>query len=618
MRQMKCRRVVSLETPSIRIVTEDENVLLSSLIRGLPASCITELRAQTVRGGESAEHEAGSAIEPQILGMSEDSRTVQPGWLFIARGGTKSDGKQFIESAIASGAVAIVTDDARAAASIAGRVAVVMVSDIALATALLAETFHADPAKKLHAVGVTGTNGKTTISWLVYQLLRAMHVQGNSISCGLVGTVAIDEGDGLRTASMTTPPAIEMSRMFAAMREQGCAAVSMEVSSHALHQKRADALRFAAAIFTNLTGDHLDYHGTMEQYADAKARLFELLAPDGVAIVNVGGDGHERMLRACTERGVRVMRVRAIEALGEAAHETNLAAVQQAAGGFDAAIIVHAQSLAGIDATIFSPFGAPARVRVPLVGTYNAINVLQALLAAHVAATKCGIVGGLAWQKLLAQVPSISAPPGRLERVSAMQAPYGVFVDYAHSDDSLRNVLTAVRACMTSSSPSSATVPSEQSPSPRLHCVFGCGGDRDRTKRPRMGLAAAELADRVVITSDNPRTEDPDSIVAEVFAGVPASLADKVHQDAQRARAIAFAVGQARAGDVIVIAGKGHETYQLLPDGKGGILRTDFDDRAVARAALQDRGLPTFATNVTLRTTEIEAKPTAAAKVGAP
>jgi UDP-N-acetylmuramyl-tripeptide synthetase len=534
---------------------------LSTLLAGLPADCagvVVELG-----GGASAQ----GLRDCEVSCVVEDSRAVVPGALFVARSGTKTDGAKFVRDAIAGGAVAVLTADAGLAREVSagGRAAGVLTSNAARAGALLAHAMQGNPGRELRAFGVTGTNGKTTVSYLVYQLVRALRVQGNSLGCGLVGTVAIDDGDGLHEASMTTPPAGELAASLARMRRAGYSAVAMEVSSHALDQHRAEGLAFAAAAFTNLTGDHLDYHGTMEAYASAKARLFGLVSPGGVAIVNVlsGNAWHETMLRACDERGVRVMRV------GATAHEPE-------AWGLDASVLVHGQSLAGLDATIAAPFGAPMRVRVPLVGTYNAVNVLQAALGAHAIGVACGLDSGLVWQKILAEVPTLEAPPGRLERVSAARSPFGVFVDYAHSDDSLRNVLIAARACMGGAG--------------RLWCVFGCGGDRDRTKRPRMGLAAAELADAVVVTSDNPRSEDPEAIVDEVLAGVPDALRGKVHREVQRASAIEHAVREARAGDVVLIAGKGHETYQILPDGKGGTVRTDFDDRKVARAALGRRG----------------------------
>jgi UDP-N-acetylmuramoyl-L-alanyl-D-glutamate--2,6-diaminopimelate ligase len=506
-----------------------------------------------------------------VAGVEEDSRRVERGTLFVARAGTKADGRHYVEDAIARGASAVLTEDAELAREVgaSGRAVGIVTSNAARAGALLAHARAGSPARDLVCFGVTGTNGKTTVSSLVYQLVRALRVQGNSLGCGLVGTVAIDDGAGLRTASMTTPPAGELAMGLAKMRGAGYRAMSMEVSSHALHQHRADAIEFGVAAFTNLTGDHLDYHGTMEQYAQAKARLFELVAPGGVAIVNVlsGNAWHETMLAACARRGVRALRV------GASFEQSQLA-------GLDASMLVHGQSLAGLDATIVGPGGGsrvgPVRIRVPLIGTYNAINVLQAVLAAHAIGVACGIESGLAWQKVLAEVPTLQAPPGRLERVSAMDAPFGVFVDYAHSDDSLRNVLSAARACMGGQG--------------RLWCVFGCGGDRDRTKRPRMGRAAAELADCVVVTSDNPRTEEPERIIDEVMVGAGGARgAQSVVREASRARAIAMAIAGARAGDVVVIAGKGHETYQILPDGKGGTLRTDFDDRVVARAALSTR-----------------------------
>ena len=317
-------------------------MLLGDLIRGLPISCPPG--AEAVR----------------VCDLTEDSRTAVPGSLFVARGGLKADGKRFMADAAAAGAVAILSDQEGFAAPQGFDVSMLHASDIALASALLGERFYGSPASRLGVFGVTGTNGKTTISFLVWKLLNAARHR-----CGLIGTVMVDDGVECGAASMTTPPAMELSRTMATMVESGCGFASMEVSSHALHQKRADALRFRVAAFTNLTGDHLDYHGTMEAYAAAKARLFEILPADGVAIVNASDPMSARMVRDCA---ARVVRCAVIGEVGDAAA--------------DSTVEVLDESLSGMTLQLRLPSGE-VLAHVPLLGRYNAMNVLQAFVSAH-------------------------------------------------------------------------------------------------------------------------------------------------------------------------------------------------------------------------------------------
>lgn len=494
---------------------------------------------------------AGDARRVRICDLTEDSRTVVPGSLFVARAGLKADGKQYAAQAARAGAVAILTDDPGLREVPGHPLPVLHAPDVPLASALIAERFYGRPTKHLRLVGVTGTNGKTTISSLVWQLLN-----GAGVRCGLIGTVLVDDGVEVARAEMTTPPATELSRTMSVMVESGCRAASMEVSSHALDQKRVDGLRFEVGVFSNLTGDHLDYHKTMERYAAAKARLFELLPREGRAVVSASDPWSGRMTRDCRAP------VWTTAVVGDPGWRETKA---------DCVAEIERECLDGMDLALEGPWGRIA-ARVPLIGRYNAMNVLQAAAAAHALGLSAGEIGpGLS---------RVSAPPGRLEPVHAPGDGVAVFVDYAHSDDSLRNVLATVGAAM----------PGRGAPGgPRLWAVFGCGGDRDRTKRPRMGRAAAELADVAVVTSDNPRTEQPAAIIDEILAGIPASHRDRVTVQTDRARAIAHAVASAAAGDVIVIAGKGHETEQILPDGRGGTIKTHFDDREVARAALEVR-----------------------------
>lgn len=522
--------------------------------------------------------EAPAGPDVRVCDLTEDSRTVVPGSLFIARGGLKADGKKFVADACRAGAVAVLTDDPSldAPAGFAGPV--LFSEDVPLVIAQMAERFFGEPSRGLKLVGVTGTNGKTTLSWLVWQMLN-----GVGQRCGLIGTVTIDDGREVASAMMTTPPAIEISRTLGSMLEAGCVAASMEISSHALDQRRADALQIEVGVFTNLTGDHLDYHKTMENYAAAKARLFEMLPARGTAVVNTMDPAHARMLRDCK---ASVLGCRVVMA-GQTGASAGGGSSPSALPGGECTVQILDVSMQGMVLKLAGPWGE-IQSAVSLVGRYNAMNILQACAAAWAM--------GLNEGEMLIALPALSAPPGRLERVSTPQDRVHVFVDYAHSDDSLRNVLLEVSAVMPgragAGGPSGGVVRSaagavESATTPgRLWVVFGCGGDRDRTKRPRMGAASAELADMVVVTSDNPRTERPSDIINEILAGIDEARRSKVQVQVDRERAIRAAIEGASPGDVIIIAGKGHETDQILPDGKGGTIVNHFDDREVARAVL--------------------------------
>jgi UDP-N-acetylmuramyl-tripeptide synthetase len=513
-------------------------------------------------GGEGG---GGGLAGLRICDITEDSRTVMPGSLFIARQGEKVDGKKFVGAAVKAGAVAVLTDDPAFEIPegwTTHPVALLTAPDIELAAANLAERFYGDPSSKLAVIGVTGTNGKTTTTFLIHQMLNAL-----GIRCGLIGTVVIDDGVEVAPASLTTPPAIEISRTFARMHEAGCKAAVMEVSSHALDQRRVGAIKFNAGVFTNLTGDHLDYHGTMEEYAAAKARLFAMLPSDGAAVVNIQDQAHSGMVKGSKARIVRC----AVDA------PTGLAITGGTAPETVCRARVVGADTSGTDVEFTGPWGH-RRSHIPLVGAFNVMNALQAVATVH------ALFGGtdedaMSFEIIAGALERAHAPPGRLEPVTKEGEPIQVFVDYAHSDDALQTVLKVLRGAM-------GRVPRAQ-----LWCVFGCGGDRDRTKRPRMGKVAAELADRVVITSDNPRTENPDLIIAEIQTGISRESSPKVVVEPDREAAIRLAIKQSKPGDTIVIAGKGHEDYQILPDGKGGTVKRHFDDREVARAALKERGI---------------------------
>jgi len=493
----------------------------------------------------------------RVCDLTEDSRTVVPGSMFVARRGLVADGLEHVAEAIEGGASVVLTaqEDTLTELWRTGDhrpLAWCVADDPALAAALLAERFYGGASSRLSVVGVTGTNGKTTVTHLVRQLLRS-----SGVRCGLIGGVEIDDGVGVAPAVLTTPPAIEISRTLGVMVEAGCRAAAVEVSSHALSQHRVAGVRFRVAVFTNLTGDHQDYHGDMDRYADAKAKLFESLAPESLAVVHADDPAAARMLQSCK---ARVVRCTASERTGESNAHERWASARVLASGLD-----------GLRLRLTGPWGSVTG-RTGLVGAHNAMNLLQACAAAHEL--------GLHAEDLAVALPRLRPASGRLDRVpsDAEGAPM-VFVDFAHTDDALRRTLESVRTGMAASA----------KPGSRLWVVFGCGGDKDRTKRPRMGAAAAELADEVVVTSDNPRTESPGSIIDMILQGMPEPARGRAHVHADRERAIRFAIESASPADVVVLAGKGHEREQILPDGRGGVVRRAFDDREIARSALAAR-----------------------------
>lgn len=493
-----------------------------------------------------------------VRSVCEDSRRVERGALFVARRGTRADGRAFIGEAVERGAVAVLTDDP--GVRVPEGVALVVCRDVAGTSARIAERLWGNPASRLRLIGVTGTNGKTTTAHLVQQILN-----GAGRRCGLIGTVCVDDGAGVRASDLTTPSAFELSRTFATMVERGCEAAVMEVSSHALDQGRVAGLAFDVGVFTNLSGDHLDYHGTPEAYAAAKARLFAMLPRSGFAVVNAEDPAAARMVEQCEASVVRC-------GIG---------------GRFPCRAEVASSSVKGSSCLFTGAWGEFA-CELSLVGRHNVMNALQACAAAYAV--------GARPEHLKQAMDRAKAPPGRLEPVGPASGEadgISVFVDYAHTDDALEKALSALRPIVPAGG--------------RLWVVFGCGGDRDRTKRPRMGRVASRLADAVVVTSDNPRTEDPERIVDEIMAGVEGvggvgvgvgagegagvgvGVGVEVHRIVRRDRAIGLAIDRARAGDVVLIAGKGHEDYQIVSDGKGGTVKRPFDDREVARRALSRR-----------------------------
>ncbi len=461
----------------------------------------------------------------QILGISEDSRIVKTGDLFIARPGTREDGIKFVADAHARGAVAVVTQKEYASLELPQ----IAIADPAAASRL-ANLFHREPGKAVKIIGVTGTNGKTTTTYLLRHLLNRFDKK-----CGMIGTVEIDDGDGVREATMTTPGPVELAGMLAAMRDNGCAACAMEVSSHALDQQRVGSIEFEAAGFTNLTGDHLDYHGTMERYADAKAKLFASLSRDAVAVVNADDANASRMTRDCDGKLITFGMQASADYRAQDVKVTSL----------------------GSSFVLVTPDGR-ANVQMGLIGRHNVENALCA-------AALAGETFGLNAHQVAAAFRDAAGAPGRLQAVRAGQA-FAVLVDYAHTDDALENVLTALRPLTRG----------------KLRVVFGCGGDRDRTKRPRMARIASQLADALYITSDNPRTENPQAILDEIVAGLPGDNAKPAVVELDRRRAIQQAMDDSTARDVVLIAGKGHENYQII-----GTTKHHFDDVEEATRAMR-------------------------------
>ncbi len=472
------------------------------------------------------------AATAEVLGLSTDSQNCHPGDLFIGMPGTRVDGGSFWAQALAAGAVAAVISEAAAATQPPGSDdAVIVVADVRAACARLAACFHGQPAQTLQLVGVTGTNGKTTTTHLIEHFLRAADQP-----TALLGTLYSRWPGFEQVASHTTPFPTTLQAQLAQAQEAGCRFVTMEVSSHALDQGRVAECPFPVTVFTNLTQDHLDYHPTMEDYFEAKARLFAPPYRTGRAVIN-GDDAY----------GARLL-----ERVGEDAWSYS---TRNAAADLWLSDLEYGAD--GVRGVLHTPAGEAA-FRSPLVGKFNLENLLAAVGA--------GLALGLSLEGMVAAIADFSGVPGRMERVVIPGSDISVIVDYAHTPDSLENLLVAARPFIGG----------------RMVCVFGCGGDRDRSKRPRMGEIAARLADKVYITSDNPRTEEPQRILDDILGGIAASVEPVVLAD--RAEAIRRAILEAQPGDGILLAGKGHEDYQIL-----GTEKIHFDDREQARAALEDR-----------------------------
>lgn len=461
----------------------------------------------------------------EVGGVQCDSRRVRPGDLFVAVPGTREDGTRFADAAFSKGAVAVVAQSPAPA----GTAHWIQVHDARRILADLACALHGHPSRHLAVHGITGTNGKTTTCWLTRDLLRAA-----GHNPGLISTVQCEYGGREIKSSRTTPDACELQSLLASMRAAGCDCVTMEVSSHAIDQHRVGGMRFASVAFTNLTRDHLDYHRDMETYFRAKERLFITVSeenPDAPAILNIDDPYGRRLTGSLPARGVGVTTY-----------------------GFDPSAEVCATDLRlaadGTRFNLITPSGR-APIHSHLLGRYNVSNQLCAIAIA------CRV--GVPLDRIVETIEQSLPRWGRLEPV-ATSMPASVFVDYAHTDDALANVLTTLREITAG----------------RLIVVFGCGGNRDRTKRPIMGRVASQLADWTVITSDNPRNENPQAIIQEIAAGIPQGR--KYVTVVDRQEAIATALRESRAGDVVLIAGKGHETTQEFENRS-----IPFDDREQVR-----------------------------------
>jgi UDP-N-acetylmuramoyl-L-alanyl-D-glutamate--2,6-diaminopimelate ligase len=463
-----------------------------------------------------------------------DSRRVRPGNVFVAIRGPNCDGHDFIGQAAAGGAKYIVHQSGRsfaAAAGPAGKPVFVAVEHPAIAAGRLAQAAQGNPGARLTNLAVTGTNGKTTITFLVRSCIEAAGGK-----CGLMGTVVYDTGSGATSSSLTTPDCLTLAEAQRKMVDGGAEYMVIEASSHALSQDRLAGVNFKAAAFTNLTGDHLDYHKTKENYLAAKTRLFAALAPDATAVLNRQAPESQSIAQVTKAR----LCWYAVD------EPTDLYAR------------IESTTVEGTK-FMLECGGRRARVKTPLLGRHNVAN--------HLAAAGLCLGAGLDLETVAAGLSSLKGVPGRLEKV-ANNGDFAVLVDYAHTDDALQNVLTTLKPLCRG----------------RLIAVFGCGGDRDKTKRPRMAAVVERLADIIFVTSDNPRTEKPEDIINDIMVGFRDPNAERVRVEPDRRKAIELAIEAAHPDDIVLLAGKGHETYQIIGDKK-----FDFSDKDIARECLKER-----------------------------
>jgi len=500
--------------------------VIAAAPRSLP---LRELLAQSGVASEAA------LVAPATLvtGIRDDSRSVRPGDVYVAMRGARQDGRAFIAQALERGAVAVLAeaDDSVAVDSTVASVPVIAVKNLRARVGVIASVFYGEPSRALDVLAVTGTNGKTTTSWLLASALARLGVRA-----AVLGTLGVGDTAARVPLANTTPGAVELQSLLAGLRDNAFTAVAMEASSIGIEQQRMAGTHLRVAIFTNLSRDHLDYHGTMAAYADAKAALFSW---PGLAGAVLNGDD-PCALQWLAEGRVQAARVLTYGSAGRG-HDIELLDIRSATHGMSVQMRIE---------------GRDVSVPVRLVGRFNAGNLMAVAGALRLL--------GHGLDAIVRALGEIEAPAGRMQTVGGGELPLCV-VDYAHSPDALENVLSVLR---------------ERS-SGQLWCVFGCGGNRDAGKRPLMGEIAARLADRVVVTSDNPRHEDPQAVIDDVLAGVPQPARARVQVEVDRAGAIRLAVAQARAGDTVLVAGKGHEDYQEVAG-----VRQPFSDVQQVREAL--------------------------------
>jgi UDP-N-acetylmuramoyl-L-alanyl-D-glutamate--2,6-diaminopimelate ligase len=475
---------------------------------------------------------------PQIAGLNYDSRRVQPGWCFVAIRGETTDGNRYIDAALHAGAVAVVSDSLPPRPDVAWA----QVPHGRRALARLSANYYGRPGERLFISGLTGTNGKTTTAFILNAMLR-----NAGRKAALVGTVEYRIGEEVLPAPHTTPEAMELNQLFARALEAGCTEAVMEVSSHALEQQRVYGVPFDVAVFSNLTRDHLDYHGTMEEYFASKTILFKGLGtePPRAAVINIEDEYGQRLIKVLKK-------------------QQELITYGIDSGDFRARDLSIEKS--GTKFTLVTPTGQYP-VWSPLLGRVNVLNLVAASAAAYARNVEPSAIVLAADE--LAQVP------GRFQRVEVGQ-PFTVIVDYAHTDDALRNLTAVARDFL-----------AQRGGSGRVITVFGCGGDRDRSKRPLMGEAAGAGSDLVMLTSDNPRSENPLDIMNDALPGLQRS-GTRYTLEPDRRKAIGLAIHEAEAGDIVLIAGKGHEKVQITAAGA-----IPFDDIEMARNALRDSGYAT-------------------------
>ena len=479
--------------------------------------------------------EITGATDKDIKGIAYDSRKVRSGFLFVALRGSNADGHNFINAAIEKGAVAVICEEMREEYSKHNDITFILVSNTRLELAFVSDAFYNHPTEAMKIIGVTGTNGKTTTTYLIKSILEYQR-----IPCGLIGTTGIMSGPLLIPATHTTPESLELSYIFEQMVNMGIEAVLMEVSSHALDQNRVAAIDFDIALFTNLTPDHLDYHKNMQDYATAKKIFFDNLKPEALAVVFDNSEYTKYITQDC--RAYLVF-------IGRNPED-------------DLVITDEELSLYGANFTLKSNISdlPDLKITTRLSGSFNIDNAALAAAATYIA--------GIDAETIKAALAYAQGAPGRMQSLQLQNGALAI-VDYAHTPDALEKALSSCREILDSSAKDG-----------KLISVFGCGGDRDKTKRPVMGGISSRIADFTVITSDNPRTENPDTIISEIYGGVPSGVKDNVIIIPDRAEAINLAIKHAMPDDIVLVAGKGHEDYQII-----GTEKHHFDDTEEIRKA---------------------------------